>query len=60
MKKAYLAPTLEIIRLQSASMMAASIPIKGETDAEARSREFWGTSLTDDTNNEEENTGLWF
>lgn len=60
MKKTYFTPTFEIIRLQSAGMMAASIPIKGETDAEARSREFWGTSLTDDTNDEEENTGSWF
>ena len=60
MKKTYFTPTFEIIRLQSAGMMAAIIPIKGDTDAEARSREFWGTSLIDDTNDEEENTGSWF
>lgn len=50
MKKTYFTPTFEIIRLQSAGMMAASIPIKGETDAEARSREFWGMTIFDDSN----------
>ena len=60
MKKQYIAPCFEAIEIKPAQIMAASVSISGETDAEARSREFWGTSLTDDTNDEEENTGSWF
>ncbi len=40
---------------------AASVPVKGESDTEARSREFWGGSVIDGQDSgEEETTGLWF
>ena len=59
MKKQYITPSLEPLPLRSATIIATSIPVKGESDTEARSREFWGESIFED-NNDEEETGSWF
>ena len=46
MKKTYISPSVEIIRLTPANIIAVS----GETDEDARSREFWGMTIFDDSN----------
>lgn len=61
MKKQYISPTAESLKMQPASLIATSIPVKGESDTEARSREFWGNSIFEDTNpSEDGETDSWF
>ena len=51
MKKTYISPSVEIIRLTPANIIATSnIGVSGETDEDARSREFWGMTILDDSN----------
>lgn len=59
MKKTYTQPTVELYTIQPAGMMAASIPVKGESDVEARSREFWGMP-EDDDDTDNDGTSSWF
>ena len=53
MKRQYITPSLVTVRLQAANMMATSLPIKDETDDEARSKKFWGPSMFDEEETEE-------
>ena len=59
MRKQYLTPSLIATRIQLANMIAASIPVDGTTDDEARSKKFWGPTMFDE---EEEDTpnDSWF
>ena len=51
MKKTYISPSVEIIRLTPVNIIATSnIGVSGETDEDARSREFWGMTIFDDSN----------
>ena len=58
MKKQYLKPSLDAVKFHTANMIAASIPVNGETDDEARSKAFWGETLFDDEEESDEN--YWF
>lgn len=61
MKKQYISPTAEPLKMQPASLIATSIPVKGESDTEARSREFWGNSIFEDSApSEDDETDSWF
>ena len=61
MKKQYIAPCFEAIEIKPAQIMAASVSISGETDAEARSKQFWGSSIFDEKEEEEDNdNNSWY
>ena len=53
MTKQYTTPNLKVLKLQLGNMIAASIPVSGETDDEARSKAFWGETLFDEPDEEE-------
>lgn len=53
MKKQYSTPSIKTTKLQTVNMLAASVPVGGTTDDEARSKNFWGKSIFDDTEDEE-------
>ena len=59
MKKTYTSPTIELYAIHSAGIMATSIPVKGESDVEARSRDFWGLP-EDDDDTDNDGTSSWF
>lgn len=54
MRKQYLTPSFIATRIQLANMIAASIPVDGTTDDEARSNKFWGKSIFDEEEPEDE------
>lgn len=60
MKKQYFTPSLDAVKFHTANMIATSIPVKGETDDEARSKKFWGPTMFDEEKNEEETIDSWF
>ena len=59
MKKQYSTPSIKTTKLQTVNMLAASVPVSGTTDDEARSNKFWGKSLFDEEEEEIENDGLF-
>ena len=60
MRKQYLTPSLIATRIQLANMIAASIPVDGTTDDEARSNKFWGSSPFDEEDIKDEEQQSWF
>ena len=54
MKKEYFAPALTDIRLNCSSFVAISGGGKGSEGDDAESRRFWGGSIFDDTDEDEE------
>ena len=59
MKKHYFTPTLESVRLRFGSTIAASLPVSGDTDDEARSRSYWGETLFDEDEEETEDIPIF-
>lgn len=60
MKKQYSTPSIEATKLHIMNMLAASVPVSGTTDDEARSQKFWGKSIFDDTEEDTEETDSWY
>ena len=61
MKKQYIAPCFEAFEIKPAHIMAASVSISGETDNEARSKKFWGSSAFEEQEEEDDNEkNLWY
>lgn len=59
MKKQYSTPSIKTTKLQTVNMLAASVPVSGTTDDEARSKKFWGETLFDEEDEETEDDGLF-
>ena len=59
MKKQYTTPSLKALKLQLGNMIATSIPVSGETDAEARSKAFWGETIFDEPEEDDEEETLF-
>ena len=59
MKKTYSAPTLEDIRLACSSFLMLSGGGKGSEGDDAESRRFWGGSIFNDTDEDEEDESFF-
>lgn len=58
MKKLYSTPLVDVHSLRLVNTVATSLPVTGTTDDEARSSSYWGETLFDQEEPEEE-TDIW-